>query len=1077
MQRKLTLLNAAMAAHLLAAAAAAQGPTVTLLQPPIIEGRISQEDRRFAMFALGVRPGQAAYTIDAERLNLGLTAIRLTDRFKDVSGAMEDAEGGKIYRVYLEPWPKLKSVGVDAPPWLKKKIKPWLQDIRRGARPGDFAIDSWISKAEDWLKVWGYPSPSVEVARDPGAGDSIKIAIDPGEPDLISRIELSGDFGSVGRDLIYSDLNRLLVKPKANWTPDARRIAVNQLNRRFAKGGHLFARVSDWSYKDGALSIEISAGPVVSLAANTPAVHLFTAPAAHLLPGLVAIRASGPKLRARQLKKQLALPSVDRFGADLLSETSRRLTGTYLDDGRPFTAVSHMPAQIGPLLKDGGRLHLQYNINYAGAMSVAKVEIKGNVELSEAALLKETSKILPDSFYSRKRKAAPEYAEACLTRILNYGVSLGYADISARHEWRAAGKDKAVLQITVNEGKRQTLKEVNIALALGAGRQRERDALIKALEDYFDKTAAANMSEEALKTKNDWIARVEGLEPVGNDTYRLAVRGQAPFIKQHVAALRSVVQQALSANGITSPMVSIRLESDESSAVKVWLGVPDQNPERLRRVVVQGADQTKADFILDEMRPTPDKPGIRFGQPLVVSSISGARASLGSLGIFSSVDARSITEATSRSSAGPSLWGPGDMMIRLKERPLWNYTGSFSYDRAVGYQLGAGAQRINIGGQARTLDFSLRAGDGTINSPDLRSVFPTGDPTRSLDVYSVGYTDPWFETQPLSGVLAGRALLRGDASYIRERQSAYLIHRRRYTSSLEWGLRESKWGIKAARLGYRFENVGVVGPDEAEMQGEVGSPAHSILSIPYIQLVRDTRDNLFDPKKGSLFVLQFDAALRTVGTSPNSSFFKVDLRYGWNHPVGEDARFGVASLAARLGIARPTASTSQEMPLSERFFGGGPNSHRGVEPDQLGPFGVVYDRELFYPYNPKEFDDGRHFRNVPVGGQAIALVNLDYRFPLPIIGQWVWWEMFVDSGEVYSRIRDYKKENPLISPFPHWRTSAGAGLILRLGGFPIKIEYSWDVRRLLGKEDVGAYSDYIKRTRLKTALVSVGFQL
>jgi hypothetical protein len=33
------------------------------------------------------------------------------------------------------------------------------------------------------------------------------------------------------------------------------------------------------------------------------------------------------------------------------------------------------------------------------------------------------------------------------------------------------------------------------------------------------------------------------------------------------------------------------------------------------------------------------------------------------------------------------------------------------------------------------------------------------------------------------------------------------------------------------------------------------------------------------------------------------------------------------------------------------------------------------------------------------------------------------------------------------------------------------------VRRLLGKEDVGAYSDYIKRTRLKTALVSVGFQL
>jgi outer membrane protein assembly factor BamA len=347
-----------------------------------------------------------------------------------------------------------------------------------------------------------------------------------------------------------------------------------------------------------------------------------------------------------------------------------------------------------------------------------------------------------------------------------------------------------------------------------------------------------------------------------------------------------------------------------------------------------------------------------------------------------------------------------------------------------------------------------------------------------LDVYSIGYSDPWLPTQAFSGLLDGRALLRGDASYIRERRDAYLVHRRRLTSSLEWNLRDSKWSIKTARLGYRFENVGVNGPDAQEMSDEVRSPSHSILSVPYIQLIRDTRDSVFDPKKGSLFLLQLDAALRTVGTSPNSSFFKADMRYGWNHPVGEGARFGVATLAIRLGIARPTASTSQEMPLSERFFGGGPNSHRGVEPDQMGPFGVMYRRESTYPYRPILNEKGEQLSDtVPIGGQAIALASLDYRFPLPIIGQWVWSALFVDSGEVYNKIRDYKEENPPISPFPHWRTSAGAGLIFRLGGFPIKVEYSWDVRRLLGKKDGAAYTRYIERTRLRKGLVSVGFQI
>jgi outer membrane protein assembly factor BamA len=216
-----------------------------------------------------------------------------------------------------------------------------------------------------------------------------------------------------------------------------------------------------------------------------------------------------------------------------------------------------------------------------------------------------------------------------------------------------------------------------------------------------------------------------------------------------------------------------------------------------------------------------------------------------------------------------------------------------------------------------------------------------------------------------------------------------------------------------------------------------------------------------------------ETALRTLGTSQDSSFIKVDFRQSWNFPMGDGAKYGVTSLAVRLGAACPTAGASK-VPLSELFFAGGPGSHRGIEPDLLGPFGVVWAYD--------ENNEPTGYYVVPAGGQGLALVNCDYRFPLPAVGQWIWGELFVDSGEVYARIRDYSERNNAMPdpfpPFPHWRTSVGVGLVLKLGGFPIKFEYSWDARKLLGRDegDNETYRRYVDRTRMKNLLVSAGVQ-
>ena len=103
---------------------------------------------------------------------------------------------------------------------------------------------------------------------------------------------------------------------------------------------------------------------------------------------------------------------------------------------------------------------------------------------------------------------------------------------------------------------------------------------------------------------------------------------------------------------------------------------------------------------------------------------------------------------------------------------------------------------------------------------------------------------------------------------------------------------------------------------------------------------------------------------------------------------------------------------------------------------------------------------------IPLGGQAIFVLNLEYRFPL--FGQSVWGEVFVDSGQVY---RSLHPEPTVVSPFPPMRTTPGFGLILKLG-FPLKLEYATDWKRIMGRPR----TQDEQATQLRSLLISAGFQ-
>jgi outer membrane protein assembly factor BamA len=579
------------------------------------------------------------------------------------------------------------------------------------------------------------------------------------------------------------------------------------------------------------------------------------------------------------------------------------------------------------------------------------------------------------------------------------------------------------------------------------------------------------------------MAGVEGtlvsLESGGRLQMTLTLNRPVPLNKADFFKVYTAIRQKhLVPLGVIRPTLRSQVEEGEGAS-GILIEVPAQPTEQVDRVVVQGSDKTRAKAVLREIP-------LQAGDPLDQDKLSQAQGRLGALGAFSRVEVTSLAEPA-RETGPPSPWKPGDLLFRAEERSPWVVTNSFGYDRTQGYYIGTDVQRLNVGGMGRTLDFDVRAGNGTIHNPTLQRIFSTGQYTNSLDSFTIGYTDPWFIPD---WILPDNTSFRLEGGYTEEQRYIYYVHRRRVLSSLMW----SVGNRVRIEVGYRFERVNVTanvpGLDPETLAIIARYPLESIISAPYFQWVRDTRDNAFDPTSGMYSVARLEAASQFFLTSKNSSFLKLDLRNQWTWPVGYKAEAGVVALGLRVGIARPTASTSQELPLSERFSGGGSGSERGVQPDFLGPttFVPVFNSDGSYQYVPGTIIQAQ--QQIPLGGQALVAANLEYRFPL--WSKTVWGELFVDSAQVYeSVVGSNQPGQPTLIPthdqtglptslqigaptgaqtptYPPLRTAVGLGLIFKLG-IPVKFEYAGDVNRILGRPRDTS-------TQLKNVLVSAGFQ-
>ena len=212
-----------------------------------------------------------------------------------------------------------------------------------------------------------------------------------------------------------------------------------------------------------------------------------------------------------------------------------------------------------------------------------------------------------------------------------------------------------------------------------------------------------------------------------------------------------------------------------------------------------------------------------------------------------------------------------------------------------------------------------------------------------------------------------------------------------YNSTREEGFVQLQRKLtKATTVAFRggFRNVDV-DPNSVKIRPELIPLASQPVHLAYVSatFIQDRRDDPIDAHKGWLNTVDttfgFDVfSQQNCGSIPPPScvpgrpiFNRTIARNATYHRIRRDIVF---ARFTTLGAIAPF--TSALIPLPERIYAGGTNSHRGFADNQAGP------RD---PYT-----------GFPIGGNGLLMNTFELRFPL--IGDNIGGVLFQDAGNVYS---------------------------------------------------------------------------
>ncbi len=278
---------------------------------------------------------------------------------------------------------------------------------------------------------------------------------------------------------------------------------------------------------------------------------------------------------------------------------------------------------------------------------------------------------------------------------------------------------------------------------------------------------------------------------------------------------------------------------------------------------------------------------------------------------------------------------------------------------------------------------------------------------------------------------------------------------------------------------YRFEDVRLANVESLLIKDLLIPDSRVRISGPGITFVRDTRVNCSkryslleliakgepsdkcrynatDPTNGDYLTVDYNVSFTQLGANFGFQKFQANYRKYYTFPqlknttVAAQLMLGLANVFA--GGDRFTdpqlSGLNGILPISERFFAGGSTTIRGFDFEEAGPRVVIAPVGTFLDSNRQPVTLQPF--TIPIGGNALAIVNLEARVP---ISKSVRFVPFYDGGNVFERVGDLF--NPRSGNGNNasqqnlravWTNTAGIGLRLKT---PVGGEFAVDYGYIL----------------------------
>ena len=226
---------------------------------------------------------------------------------------------------------------------------------------------------------------------------------------------------------------------------------------------------------------------------------------------------------------------------------------------------------------------------------------------------------------------------------------------------------------------------------------------------------------------------------------------------------------------------------------------------------------------------------------------------------------------------------------------------------------------------------------------------------------------------------------------------------------------------------YTYEKVRITDVDTL-YQGEL-QEGTSVTSSVYVELARDTRDNVWDPTRGTRSSIGVEYAGGPLQGDVN--YYKPTFSYSYNLKLFsiDDYPFVLAA-GNRLGYVSSFGET-KSVPVYERYFLGGADTVRGYSNNgQIGPLS---------------------------GGRVYDVANIEFKFPLArerkrTIVQWAFFFDIGNSWESFDRV-----SGRFGTGTTNLKCGAGFGIRFTTPAFPIRLDWGYGFNHKPGEQRSDIY--------------------